>query len=88
MLSTTPSPKSQLEAPTRPQESLPDLDYIFAPLKHARLDYMVEKAVEMGAGRLRPVITRHTQVTRVNLERMRGNAIEAAEQCGTLTLPD
>ena len=65
-----------------------DLHYLFAPLKHARLDYMVQKAVEMGASRLQPVLTRHTQVARVNLERMRANAIEAAEQCGILTLPE
>jgi 16S rRNA (uracil1498-N3)-methyltransferase len=71
----------------RPQTGPPDLHYLFAPLKHARLDYMVQKAVEMGAGRLRPVITRHTQATRVNLDRMEANAIEAAEQCGILTLP-
>src|SRR5262249_2338466 len=56
--------------------------------KHARLDYMVQKAVEMGVARLQPVITRHTQTTRVNLERMRANAMEAAEQCGILTLPE
>jgi 16S rRNA (uracil1498-N3)-methyltransferase len=73
---------------TRPQTPPPDLHYLFAPLKHARLDYMVEKAVEMGAGRLRPVLTRHTQVHRVNLDRMRANAIEAAEQCGILTIPE
>ncbi|MEA2929136.1 MAG: rRNA (uracil1498-N3)-methyltransferase [Hyphomicrobiales bacterium] len=65
-----------------------DLHYLFAPLKHARLDYMAQKAVEMGASRLQPVITRHTQVQRVNLERMRTNAIEAAEQCGILTIPE
>jgi 16S rRNA (uracil1498-N3)-methyltransferase len=65
-----------------------DLVYAFAPLKHARLDYMVQKAVEMGAGVLQPIRTRRTQSTRVNLERMRGNAIEAAEQCGILSLPD
>jgi 16S rRNA (uracil1498-N3)-methyltransferase len=70
----------------RPQDSLPDLAYVFAPLKHARLDYMVQKAVEMGAARLQPVLTRHTQVARVNSERMRANAIEAAEQCGILSL--
>ena len=64
-----------------------DLDYLFAPLKHARLDYMVQKAVEMGAARLQPVLTQHTQVRRINLERMQANAIEAAEQCGILTLP-
>jgi 16S rRNA (uracil1498-N3)-methyltransferase len=72
---------------TRRQPAAPDLHYLFAPLKHARLDYMVEKAVEMGAGRLRPVLTRHTQVHRVNRERMEANAIEAAEQCGILTIP-
>ena len=49
---------------------------------------MVQKAVEMGAGRLRPVLTRHTQAARVNLERMQANAIEAAEQCGILAIPE
>jgi 16S rRNA (uracil1498-N3)-methyltransferase len=71
---------------TRPQDELTDLVYVFAPLKHARLDYMVQKAVEMGAATLQPVLTRFTQVTRVNGERMRANAIEAAEQCGILSL--
>ncbi len=73
-------------ARTRPQDRLPDIAYVFAPLKHARLDYMVQKAVEMGASALRPVLTRHTQVSRVNVERMRANVIEAAEQCGILSL--
>jgi 16S rRNA (uracil1498-N3)-methyltransferase len=72
--------------PTRPQDRLRDLTYVFAPLKHARLDYMVQKAVEMGASRLQPVLTRFTQVARVNGERMRANVVEAAEQCGILTL--
>jgi 16S rRNA (uracil1498-N3)-methyltransferase len=72
---------------TRPQTSAFDLHYLFAPLKHARLDYMVQKAVEVGASHLQPVITRHAQVARINLERVRANAIEAAEQCGILTLP-
>ena len=71
---------------SRPQDRLPDLAYVFAPLKHARLDYMVQKAVEMGAASLRPVLTRFTQVSRVNTERMRANVIEAAEQCGILSL--
>lgn len=71
---------------TRPQDHLPDLAYVFAPLKHARLDYMVQKAVEMGAASLQPVLTRFTQVARVNGERMRANVIEAAEQCGILSL--
>jgi 16S rRNA (uracil1498-N3)-methyltransferase len=65
-----------------------DLHFLFAPLKHARLDYLVQKAVEMGASRLQPVITRHTQVARLNLDRMRANAIEAAQQCGVLALPE
>jgi 16S rRNA (uracil1498-N3)-methyltransferase len=72
----------------RPQDRLPDLAYIFAPLKHARLDYMVQKAVEMGASSLQPVLTRFTQVSRVNSERMRANVIEAAEQCGILSIAD
>jgi 16S rRNA (uracil1498-N3)-methyltransferase len=72
---------------TRPQSAAYDLHYLFAPLKHARLDYMVQKAVEMGAGVLQPVQTRHTHVERLNLERMQANAIEAAEQCGILSLP-
>ena len=72
----------------RAQTAALDLHYLFAPLKHARLDYMVQKAVEMGASRLQPVLTRHGQVARVNLDRMRANAIEAAEQCGILTLPE
>jgi 16S rRNA (uracil1498-N3)-methyltransferase len=73
---------------TREQTTPGDLHYLFAPLKHARLDYMVQKAVEMGASRLAPVMTRHTQAERVNLERMHANAIEAAEQCGILSVPD
>ena len=73
---------------TRPQPPRPTLTYLFAPLKHARLDYMVQKAVEMGAGILQPVMTRRTQVTRINVERMHANAIEAAEQCGVLNVPE
>ena len=73
---------------SRPQDRLPDITYAFAPLKHARLDYMVQKAVEMGASALRPVLTRFTQVSRVNSERMRANVIEAAEQCGILSLAE
>ena len=76
------------EAQTRPQSDGPDIDYLFAPLKHARLDYMVQKATEMGVRRLRPVLTRRTIAERVNLDRMRANAIEAAEQCGVLRVPE
>ena len=72
---------------TRAQSAATDLHYLFAPLKAGRLDYMVQKAVEMGASRLSAVLTRHSQVARVNTERMRANAIEAAEQCGVLSLP-
>ena len=75
-------------AQTRPQTKAPDLHYLFAPLKSARLDYMVQKAVEMGVSRLQPVLTRYSQVARVNLQRMRANAVEAAEQCGILSLPE
>jgi 16S rRNA (uracil1498-N3)-methyltransferase len=71
----------------REQTSLSDIWYCFAPLKSARLDYVVQKAVEMGAGRIIPVLTRHTQVNRLNIERLRANAIEAAEQCGILSVP-
>ena len=72
----------------REQPSPRDLHFLFAPLKHVRLDYLVQKAVEMGASRLQPVITRHTHVARVNSARMRGNIVEAAQQCGILTLPE
>lgn len=66
----------------------PDVDYVFAPLKHARLDYVVQKATELGARRLIPMITRRTIAERVNLDRMRANAIEAAEQCNLVFLPE
>lgn len=72
---------------TRPQIDGPDVHYVFAPLKHARLDYMVQKATELGVAHLQPVLTRRTIAARVNLERMRANAIEAAEQCGVLRVP-
>lgn len=77
-----------VSAQERAQGVRGDIDYLFAPLKHARLDYMVQKAVEMGAARLRPVFTRRSQAARINLERMRANAVEAAEQCGVLFVPD
>jgi 16S rRNA (uracil1498-N3)-methyltransferase len=65
-----------------------DLWYGFAPLKAARLDYVVQKATEMGATVIQPVITRRTQVSRSPVERMRANAIEAAEQCEVLNIPE
>jgi 16S rRNA (uracil1498-N3)-methyltransferase len=76
-----------IRAQTRAQDRAGDLHYLFAPLKRARLDYMVQKAVELGAGHLQPVMTRHTQAERINTARMRANVIEAAEQCGILNLP-
>lgn len=75
-----------VESQTRPQEPPTRVRYAFAPLKHARLDYMAQKAVEMGASALIPVLTQHTQVSRLNIERMQANVIEAAEQCGILTI--
>lgn len=77
-----------IDRQVRAQTVAQPLIYLFAPLKRARLDYMVQKAVEMGVGRLAPVLTRRTVAERVNLERMRSNAIEAAEQCGILSIPD
>ena len=74
----------QVSAVTPP----PDIDYCFAPLKHARLDYVVQKATELGVRRLRPVITQRTIAERVNLERMKANVIEAAEQCNLVFVPD
>lgn len=76
-----------VEQQTRAQTEPGDLHYLFAPLKRGRIDYLVQKAVEMGASRLRPVHTRHSQAERVNTGRMRANVIEAAEQCGILSLP-
>jgi 16S rRNA (uracil1498-N3)-methyltransferase len=72
----------------RAQTPSSDLHYLFAPLKSARLDYLAQKAVEMGAGTIRPVITRYTQGERINMDRLRANAVEAAEQCGILAIPD
>lgn len=72
---------------TRPQSPLPDLHYLFAPLKVGRLDYLVQKAVEMGAGLLQPVMTQHVQGKITSLERLQANVMEAAEQCGVLAVP-
>jgi len=72
---------------TRAQTASPDLWLVFAPVKRARIDFIAAKATELGVSAIRPVITEHTQVTRVNAERLRANAIEAAEQCGRLDVP-
>jgi 16S rRNA (uracil1498-N3)-methyltransferase len=76
-----------LEEQTAPQPEPAALWYGFAPLKAARLDYVVQKATEMGAGTIQPVITRFTQVTRLRADKLRANAIEAAEQCEVLNVP-
>ena len=72
----------------REQPPKGSLEYAFAPLKQARLDYMVQKAVEMGADILQPVLTERTQVRTLKESRMHGNCVEAAEQCGILNLPE
>lgn len=73
---------------TRPQPEPSDLHYLFAPLKVGRLDYLVQKAVEMGAGVLQPVMTQHVQGRIGSTDRLRANAVEAAEQCGILAIPE
>lgn len=73
---------------TREQDDGPDLDLLFAPLKKARTDFVAEKATEMGVRRLRPMLTRHTNAERVNIDRLRAHGIEAAEQCGIMTVPE
>ncbi|XUY27235.1 16S rRNA (uracil(1498)-N(3))-methyltransferase [Agrobacterium sp. rho-8.1] len=72
---------------TRPQPAASDLHYLFAPLKTGRMDYVVQKAVEMGAGVLQPVLTQHVQGKINNLDKLRANVVEAAEQCGILAVP-
>lgn len=85
---TKKSVEVRIERNTAAMQAPPDIDYLFAPLKHARLDYLVQKATELGARRLRPVITQRTIAERVNLERMKANAIEAAEQCNLVFVPE
>ncbi len=74
--------------PTRPQEQVPDLWLAFAPVKKGRVDWLVEKAVELGIARLQPVITQRTIVDKLNLDRMRAHIVEAAEQCGRTSLAE
>ena len=71
---------------TREQESVPDLALAFAPVKKGRVDWLVEKAVELGVAHLQPVLTQRTIVDKLNLERMRSHIVEAAEQCGRTAL--
>jgi len=72
----------------RPREPVPDIWLLFAPIKRGRIDWLVEKATELGVARLVPVVTRRTIVERVNVERLRAHAIEAAEQCERTALPE
>jgi 16S rRNA (uracil1498-N3)-methyltransferase len=72
----------------RERELLPDLWLLFAPIKRGRIDWLVEKATELGVARLLPVVTRRTVVDRLNLDRLRAHAVEAAEQCGRTALPE
>lgn len=72
----------------RAQEPAPDVWLLFAPIKRARLDFIAEKATELGVGKIQPVMTRRTNVDRVKTDRMRANAIEAAEQCEGLSIPE
>ena len=72
----------------RAQDTSPDLWLVFAPIKRARIDFLAEKATELGVARLLPVFTRHTAVGRVNVERLAANAREAAEQCRRLSVPE
>ncbi len=72
----------------RQQPEATDLVFCFAPIKAGRLDWMIEKAVEMGAGSIRPVSTQFTQNQRLNPDKIRSWIIEAAQQCGVLSIPD
>jgi 16S rRNA (uracil1498-N3)-methyltransferase len=72
----------------REREQVPDLWLLFAPIKRGRIDWVVEKATELGVARMVPVLTRRTIVDRVNTERLRAHAIEAAEQCERTALPE
>lgn len=72
----------------RPQQDVPDIWLTFAPVKSGRIDFIVEKATELGVSKLIPVITQRTIVSRVNTERLQAHAIEAAEQCERLSVPD
>jgi 16S rRNA (uracil1498-N3)-methyltransferase len=78
----------EVEAQTRPQAPEPDLWLVFAPVKRARIDFIAEKATELGASALVPVMTRRTVVARVNIDRLRANAVEAAEQTERLSVPE
>ena len=76
------------EAETHPQSLPPDLWLVFAPIKKARTDFIVEKAVELGVRRILPVQTRHTNSERIRQDRLQAHAVEAAEQCRATFVPE
>ena len=78
----------ECELRTEPQSEVPDVWLCFAPIKKTPADYVVQKATELGVRVLQPVFTRRTVVSRVNLERMHANAVEAAEQSARLSVPE
>jgi 16S rRNA (uracil1498-N3)-methyltransferase len=80
--------RARVEQRLRPQSDGPDIWLLFAPLKKDPLDVLVQKAVELGVSRLLPVLTAYTDVTRVNIDRLRAQAMEAAEQCERLQVPE
>jgi 16S rRNA (uracil1498-N3)-methyltransferase len=77
-----------IRAAGQPQRTPPDIWLVFAPIKKARTDFIVEKATELGAARIQPVFTRLTVAERMRLDRLRAHAIEAAEQCGETFVPE
>lgn len=77
----------RVEAQTALQQDPPDLWLLFAPIKKARTDFIVEKATELGAARILPVLTRFTNAERVRTDRLQAHAVEAAEQCGGTFVP-
>lgn len=85
---TKRSVRIRCAAKTRPAAPPPDLELLFAPIKKARTDFIVEKATELGCRRIRPVITRRTNAERVKVDRLQAHAIEAAEQCGLVFVPE
>ncbi|HEY0411941.1 MAG TPA: 16S rRNA (uracil(1498)-N(3))-methyltransferase [Allosphingosinicella sp.] len=72
----------------REREAVPDLWLLFAPIKRGRIDWLVEKATELGVARLVPILTRRTIVERLNLDRLRAHIVEAAEQCERTSLTE
>ncbi|SCW79842.1 16S rRNA (uracil1498-N3)-methyltransferase [Sphingobium faniae] len=76
------------EARTRPLESVPDFWLCCAPIRKGRIDLIAEKACELGAAKLQPVLTRRAVVDKLNPDRLRAHLVEAAEQCGRTALPE